>query len=138
MGVQTTPILESEPSLAPPDPHPTPMRKRRYAHFPSGQQLQAPDGSSQGYFTDCMICGQPFEQIADEIVIDFIHHSEYPGEPYYVKEARRKAFIEGMHAGTCFLIPWGVSQATACDGNVYAIPQGAKMTNATPTNLPLI
>ena len=61
-----------------------------------------------------------------------------PTEPYYVKETRRRAFVEGMHAGTYFLIPRGVSQAAACDGNVYAIPQGAVVTNAISTNLPLL
>ena len=86
--------------------------------------MQTPNGTAQGYFTDCMICGKVYEQLADEIVIDYIHHTEYPGEPYNVKKARRRAFIEGMHTGTYFLILRVVSQATACDGNVYAIPQG--------------
>ena len=84
--------------------------------------MQVSGGHSQGYFTDCMICGKPFEQTADEIVIDFIH-TEYPGEPYYVKEARRRAFVEGMHAGTYFLIPRGVSQAAACDGTFTRFPK---------------
>ena len=84
-----------------------------------------------------MICGNPFEQIADEIVIDFVHHTEYPGEPSFVKEARTRAFIEGMYAGNYFLIPRGVSHAAACVGNVYATPQGAVVT-ITPTNIPLL
>ena len=136
VGTQTMPILDSVPPPTPAVPHTTSTRPRRPDRFPIGQQVQVPGSYPQGHFTDCMICGKPFEQITDEIVIDFIHNTEYPGEPYYVKEeARRRAFIEGMHAGTYFLFPRGVSQATACDGNIYAIPQGAIMTNPTPANL---
>ena len=81
-----------------------------------------------------------FDQIADEIVVDFILHTEYPGEPYYVKEAGRRVFVDGMHAVTCFhfLIPRGVSQAAECDGNINAIPQGAIVTDTSPANLPLL
>ena len=114
------------------------MAIRRVAHFPAGQRMQTLNGTAQGYFTSCMICGRPYEQIADEIVIDYIHHLEYPGEPYYIKEARRRAFIEGMHAVTYFLIPRGVSKAAACNGNVFAIARGAIVTNTAPVNLLLL
>ena len=122
VGVQTMPTLGDEPSSTPSIPHPTPIRMRNYAYFPSGQQLQVPSGSSTGYLTDCMICGELFEQIFDWIDI----------------EARRRAFFEGMRAVTYYLVPRGMFQAAACDGNVYAIPQGAVVTNTTPTNLPLL
>ena len=78
------------------------------------------------------------EQIADDIVNDYIHYTENPGEPYFIKEARRSAFIEGMNAATYFLIPRGVTQQAACVGNVYAIPQGAVVTNTAPAKLPLL
>ena len=136
VGVQILPSWDFQPRLTPMVPLPTPMMTRNIAHLPSGQQT--PNGPTQGYFTDCMICGKPYEQIADQIVIDYIHHTEYPEEPYYVKEARRRAFEEGLHAGTYFLITRGVSQAAACDGNVYAIPQNAIITNTTPSSLPLL
>ena len=90
-------------------------------HLPAGQPSQMLNGATQGYFTNCMICGKLYEQIAGEIVIDFIHNTDYPGEPYYVKEARRRAFIEGMHAGPYVLIPRGLSRAAACDDNVYGV-----------------
>ena len=138
VGVQTSVPEETGPQSSLAAPNPTPAACGSSAHFPMGQQMQVSNGVVRGYFTDCMICGKPYEQRADEIVIDYIHHTEYPGEPYYIKEARRRAFIEGMHAGTYFLIPRGVFLAAACDGNVYAIPQGTIVTNAIPTNLPLL
>ena len=91
-----------------------------------------------GTFTDCMVCGKSYEQITDELVIDFIHRTEYLGESAISKERRRLAFLEGMRAGTFLLVPRGVSQAAACDGNVYAIPQSAVITRALPNTLPLL
>ena len=135
VGVQILPSWAFQPPLTPVAPPSTPMMPRSLAHFPTGQQ--APNGTKRWYFTDCMICGKPYEQIANEIVIDCNHHTEYPGEPYYVKEARWRAFVEGMHEGTYFLIPRGESQAADCDGNVQAIPQNAVETNRAPSSLPL-
>ena len=129
VGTQTPPVLDNMPPLIPAIPYTTPTGPRSYAHFPIWQQMQVPGGHPQGYFTDCMICGKPFEQIADEIVIDFIHHTEYPGELYYVREARRRAFVKGMHTGTYFLIPRGVCQAAACDGNIYALASPGRYSN---------
>ena len=137
VGTHTTPVLDNVPPPTPAIPYTAPTRPRSYAQFPIGQQMQVPGGHSQGYFADCMMCGKTFET-ADEIVIDFIHHTEYLGEPFYNKEARRRDFVVGMHAGTYVLIPRGVSQAATCDGNIYAIPQGAMVTNTTSANLPLL
>ena len=86
VGRQTLPMWESQPPLTPAFPPPTPMTSRNLAHFAAGQQMQTLNGTVQIYFSDCMICDKLYEQIADEIVIDYIHHTEYPGEPYYIKE----------------------------------------------------
>ena len=102
------------------------------------ETAQTNNGAAHGYFTDCLVCGKPYEQITDELVIDYIHKTEYPGESAVNKEARRLAYLEGMKAGTFLLIPRGLSQAAACDGNVYSIPQGAMITRALPNTLPLL
>ena len=86
VGRQTLPMWESQPPLTPAFPPPTPMTSRNLALFPAGQQMQTLNGPVQIHFSDCMICDKLYEQIADEIVIDYIHHTEYPGEPYYIKE----------------------------------------------------
>ena len=87
------------------------------------QSNQKNNPAAHGYFTDCLVCGQPYEQITDELVIDYIHKTEYPGETAVSKEGRRLAYLEGMKAGIFLLLPTGLSQAAACDGNVYPIPQ---------------
>ena len=71
-------------------------------------------------------------------MIDFIHRTDYLGESAIRKEGRRLPFLGGMRAGTFLLIPRGVLQAAACDGNVYAIPQSAVITRALPNTLPLL
>ena len=44
-------------------------------------------------------------------------------------------FLEGMEIGTFLLLPWGVSQAAACDGNFYTID--ASRQSPLPGTLPL-
>ena len=71
--------------------------------------------------TDCLICGKSVEQIQDEAVIDYLHKTDIRGESPEQFNARRLAFLEGMKVSCFMLIPGGVSQASACDGNLYSI-----------------
>ena len=80
-GGAKKPMQGNGPSMVPAVTPPTPLAMRNCAHFPSGQQLQTTNSPTQGCVTDCMICSKPFEPIADEIVIDFIYLTEYPGSP---------------------------------------------------------
>ena len=43
--------------------------------------------------------------------------------------------MEGMQVGTFLLLPGGVSQAAACDGNIYTIDHTKPI--ALPGTLPL-
>ena len=67
------------------------------------QCRQANNGAQHGAFSDCMICGKSYEQVTDELVIDFIHRTENLGEPAISEERKRLAFLEGMRAGTFLL-----------------------------------
>ena len=58
-------------------------------------------------------------QIQNEAVTDYLHKTAVLGETADQLEARKRAFIEGMKVRTFLLIPEGVSQAAACDGNNY-------------------
>ena len=66
-------------------------------------------------------CGKSTLQIQQEAVSDYLDKTTIPGEAPLQVEARRRAFIEGMQVGTFFLLPGGVSQAAACDCNLYTI-----------------
>ena len=86
-------------------------------------------------YSDCVVCGKSVEQIKDEPVIDYMHKTAVPNETLQQFNARRMAFLEGMEIGTFLLLPGGVSQAAACDGNFYTID--ASRQNALPGTLPL-
>ena len=87
-------------------------------HF-QGMEL-AGTNSLSGH-SDCVICGKSVEQIKDEAVIDYMHKTAIPNESPQQFNSRRLAFLEGMEIGAFLLIPGGVSQAAACDGNFYTI-----------------
>ena len=115
-----------------------PMMPMTNVGSPPQETNQANNGAAHEYFTDCLVCEKPYEQITDELVIDYIHKTEYPGESAFSKGGRRLAYVEGMKAGTFLRIPKGLSEAAACDGNLYSIPQGALVTRALPNTLPLL
>ena len=86
-------------------------------------------------YSDCVICGKSTVQIQNEAVMDYLHKTATLGESANQLEARKRAFIEGMQVGTFLLLPGGVSQAAACDGNVYTIDHTRPI--ALPGTLPL-
>ena len=71
--------------------------------------------------SDCVACGKPVQQIQDEAVNDYPNKTVVPGETLAETERRKRAFLDGMAAGTFLLMPGGVSQAAACDGNWYTV-----------------
>ena len=96
------------------------------------------DGSLTPYMTgctDCLVCGKSVEQIQDEAVIDYLHKTAVYRELPEQFNARRLAFLEGMKVGSFMLIPGGVSQAAACDGNLYSISHSYQ--RALPNTLPI-
>ena len=74
-------------------------------------------------------------QIQQEAVTDYLNKTAIHGETVLQVEARKRAFIEGMQVGTFLLLPGGVSQAAACDGNFYTI--NYSLPTALPGTLPI-
>ena len=68
-----------------------------------------------------MVCGKSIIDIREEITLRYIEQTHIPGETYEQRIARRDAFQAGMKAGSFILVPRGVSQAAACDGNMYQV-----------------
>ena len=60
-------------------------------------------------------------QIQEEKVNDYLDKTVMVGETLAETQARRRAFLDGMNAGALLLLPGGVSQAAACDGNWYSV-----------------
>ena len=86
-------------------------------------------------YSDCVICGKSTLQIQSEAVTDYLRKTAILGKSGDQLDARKKAFMEGMQVGTFLLLPVGVSQASACDGNVYTNDHTRPI--ALPGTLPL-
>ena len=71
--------------------------------------------------SDCYVCGKSFESIKVEITLDYLERTHMPGEIDSARMRRWDSYEAGMSAGSFILIPGGVSQAPACDGNWYQV-----------------
>ena len=101
-------------------------------HF---QGMEIETNNPMANYSDCVICGKSTLQIQSEAVTDYLRKTAILGESADQLEARKRAFLEGMQVGTFLLLPGGVSQAAACDGNNYTIDHTKPI--ALPGTLPL-
>ena len=88
-------------------------------------------------YSDCIICGRSYEQIVEETVQTYLQRTMEEGEATGSIELRKRAFLAGMEAGTFMFVPRGLSQAAACDGNMYTMNTGTTIGRALPGTLPL-
>ena len=101
-------------------------------HF---QGMEVETNNPMANYSDCVICGKSTSQIQCEAVTDYLRKTAILGELADQLEARKRALLEGMQVGTFLLLPGGVSQAAACDGNIYTIDHTKPI--ALPGTLPL-
>ena len=101
-------------------------------HF-QGMGIEA--NNPMANYSDCVICGKSTLQIQSEAVTDYLRKTAILGESADQLEARKRAFMEGMQVDTFLLLPGGVSQAAACDGNIYTNDHTRPI--ALPGTLPL-
>ena len=59
--------------------------------------------------SDCVVCGKSVQQIQDEAVNDYLDKTVVPGETLAETERRKRAFLDGMAAGTFLLMSGEVS-----------------------------
>ena len=89
-----------------------------FSHF---RGMVVSEEALQVGYSDCVVCGKFVAQIQSETVTDYLRKTAVPGETLAERDTRKRAFLDGMSAGTFLLMPGGVSQAVACDGNWYSI-----------------
>ena len=99
-----------------------------------GANCGEPNAAAYG---DCIVCGRSYEQIRETAVLTYLESTSRRGETHYDQQRRRDAYLAGMNQGTVLLVPRGVSQAAACDGNYYQIPQENAESNPPPGVLPI-
>ena len=106
-----------------------PWEKEQYQYQPENQHTRgvAVDTSgicgnpNQSYQGDCGVCGKSFDTVKEEITFDYLERTRMTDVTYLARLRGRKALQAGMVAGSFILVPGGVSQAAACDGNHYQI-----------------
>ena len=85
-----------------------------------------------------MVCGKTADIIGEEVVFDYLERTHQAGESYETRQHRRDAFQAGMRAASFVLVPRGVSQTTACDGNDYEVTSNEQSNYVLPPGvLPL-
>ena len=94
-------------------------------------------GPNAAVYGDCIVCGRSYEQIRESAVLAYLESISTRNESYQERQRRRNAYLEGMNQGTVLLVPRGVSQAAACDGNYYQIPEECVESNPQPGVLPI-
>ena len=88
-------------------------------------------------FSDCIICGKSYKEIVETAVQEYLRRTWIEGESRESVDSRRVAFLAGLQAGTFMFVPRGLSQAAACDGNLYTMDTGVSVQKALPGTLPL-
>ena len=99
-----------------------------------GSHCGGPNAAIYGY---CIVCGRSYEQIRETAVLAYLESTSTRDESYQEWQRRRNAYLEGINQGTVLLVPRGVSQAAACDGNYYQIPEEYVESNPQPGVLPI-
>ena len=93
------------------------------------------DNVSEQQCRGCLVCGRSMDLNKMEKINDYMRRSTPSGELKEITDLRRKAYLNGLNAGTLlFLIP-AVSQAAACDGNKYITTASGQET--VPGTLPI-
>ena len=87
--------------------------------------------------TGCLVSGKPYEQVVDDIAVDYLHQTAQPHETINERLLKRRALKDGLQCGVFTFVPKGVSQAAACDGQVYDITCGHVNNGNHETFLPL-
>ena len=135
------PVLESP--MSPPDhergpSQDTPLVQPSTSGFHASYHIQNTrpyDNLGSRRYTGCMVCGKTVDEIKDEKINWYMERSTPRGEPEFVTNSRREAYINGLNAGSLLLITPAVSQAAACDGNNYTT--SAEEQNSTPGTVPI-
>ena len=93
------------------------------------------EGATQ--LSDCIICGRSYKDIMETAVQEYLKRTWNINEPKESVDSRKAAFMAGLEAGTFMFVPRGLSQAAACDGNLFTMDTGFVVQKALPGTLPL-
>ena len=73
----------------------------------------------------CVVCGQPYEEVLQEVTTEYLQHTAERGETVCERHLKVQTIIVRAQSGVKDFYPRGKSQAAACDGIVYRIDHGS-------------
>ena len=71
--------------------------------------------------TGCLVCGKPYEQVIDDTAADYLYQTAQTHETIRERLLKHRAFTDGLQCGVFTFLLRGMSQAPACDGQMYDI-----------------
>jgi len=108
-------------------PYHVPYQETRYNHehislptnmFANGLPMQMSPPVMPYVAGACAVCKKTYDQIAVEILIEYVGTTEYPEETIKDRNVRSRAFIDGFEAAVFTLKNAGLSRSYVCDGSV--------------------
>ena len=92
---------------------------------------------ANAHLTGCLFCGKTYEQVIGKAVAHYLHQTSEPGKTVKDKALKRMAFVGGLQGGVFTFVPRGVSQAAACDRQVYTVNYSNTQPDTQTNLLPL-
>ena len=85
-----------------------------FAHHLSGRKVKWKQRGAE-------LCGKSADIVHEEITFDYLERTHRAEKSCTTRQRRKNAFQAVMQGGSLFLVPRGVSQAAACDENLYQV-----------------
>ena len=64
-----------------------------------------PHPARNEWVTGCLVCVEPYDQVMEETVADYLNQTAQPGETVQERQIRRNAFIGGIQSGVLIFLP---------------------------------
>ena len=96
-----------------------------FAHHLSGRKVKWELRGAELYSTyqhsGCIFCGKSADIVHEEITFYYLERTHRAEKSCTTRQRRKDSFQSGMRGGSFFLVPREVSQAAACDENLYQV-----------------
>ena len=91
---------------------------------------------TNAHVTGCLDCGKPYKKVI-EAVADYLHQTAEHDKIVRDKALKRKAILDGLQSSFSKFGLRGLSQAAACDGQVYPVNYSNTQPGTHTNILPL-
>ena len=88
---------------------------------------------NNAYVMGCLLCGKPYEQVIEERVAEYLHQTAEPADSVRDRVSKRNS----LQGGVFTFVRREVSQAAACECQIYAVYYNKPQPSAQKNPLPL-